>query len=48
MEHKTTKTLVKMADGRFALQCQVYVYMTYKAEPSAGVTDNVLMLIYLD
>ncbi len=47
-EYKTTKTLVKMADGGFALKCQVYVYMTYREEPNTGVTDNVLMLVYLD
>lgn len=47
-EHKTTKTLVKMADGSFALKCQVNVCMTYKDFPEYNVSDTVLMIIYLD
>ena len=47
-EHQTTKTLVKMADGSFALKCQVYVYMSNSENSDVWASDNVLMIIYLD
>ncbi|MBQ8449007.1 MAG: hypothetical protein IJX27_08790, partial [Clostridia bacterium] len=47
-EYTTTKTLVKMADGRYALQCQAYVFLATKEDQNIGKIDSVLLLVYLE
>jgi hypothetical protein len=44
---RTTKTLVRMKDGRYALQCQAYVKLIYK-ETGNFRRESVLLLVYLN
>lgn len=44
---KTTKTLTRMKDGRYALICQAYVKLIYK-ETGNFRRESVLLLVYLN
>ncbi|MBQ9746933.1 MAG: hypothetical protein IJW21_08950 [Clostridia bacterium] len=47
-ESKSTKTLVKMKDGRYVLKCQAYVFMYEDIYPYPGRYESVLLMVYID
>ena len=47
-KYKTKVELEKMADGRYALQLEVYVFMSTKESPDIGRIGKTEIFIYLD